>query len=82
MPHATDILELDHRQSDGVHVTLLWDRTTNRITVVVYDEALDGAFEVEIAPDRALDAFRHPYAYAAAQGVDETATATPAAVDA
>jgi hypothetical protein len=34
------------------------------VTVAVHDELTGEAFEVEVAPADALDAFRHPYAYA------------------
>lgn len=61
--------ELDHRVSDGIHVTLLWYASTNRVTVEVYDESTGESFELEVAHGRALDAFHHPYAYAAAYGV-------------
>jgi hypothetical protein len=54
--------ELAHRENDGIAVTLWWDACTNRIAVVVSTD--DGAFEVEVAPEQALDAFRHPFAYA------------------
>jgi hypothetical protein len=55
--------ELAHRQNHGIAVTLWWDAITNRIAVVVSDD--DGAFELEVAPENALDAFQHPFAYAA-----------------
>lgn len=61
--------ELDHRVSDGIHVTLLWYPSTDRVAVEVYDESTGESFELEVAPARALDAFHHPYAYAAAHGV-------------
>lgn len=61
--------ELDHRVADGIHVTLLWYPSTNRVTVEVYDEAAGESFELEVDHDRALDAFHHPFAYAALDGV-------------
>lgn len=61
---ATTLRELDHRSGNGIHVSLLWDSATGRVTVELYDEALDEALEFEAPPHRALDAFNHPFAYA------------------
>ena len=55
--------ELDHRESDGLAVTLLWYEESNRVAVRVDDSATEEQFEVEVASRDALDAFRHPYAY-------------------
>ena len=63
MAAQTSPRELAHRSSDGVHVTLFWHPSTNRISVQVVDESLDDAFEFEAPADRALDAFEHPFAY-------------------
>jgi hypothetical protein len=66
----TDIpLELDRREGDGISVSLFWRRTGNVVSIAVYDERTGDDFELVVAPDRALDAFRHPYAYAAREGV-------------
>jgi hypothetical protein len=70
MTAQTSPRELAHRSSDGVHVTLFWHPATNRVTVQVVDESLDEAFEFEASADRALDAFEHPFAYAAVAGVE------------
>jgi hypothetical protein len=59
--------ELAHRVRDGIDVSLWWNERTNRVTVKVYDRRFDEAFELEVAGDSALDAYRHPFAYAAAQ---------------
>jgi hypothetical protein len=61
--------ELAHRTADGIEVTLLWRETDGTITVEVFDRGTDDVFELAVACDRALDAFYHPYAYAAHQGV-------------
>jgi hypothetical protein len=55
--------ELDHRESDGIAVTLLWYEDSNRVAVRVVDVEIDEELELPIAPGDALDAFRHPYAY-------------------
>jgi len=57
--------ELAARDSDGVHVLLLWHPLENTLTVSVEDERVGDRFQLAIAPDRALDAFYHPFAYAA-----------------
>jgi len=61
---ATDARELDHRSSNGIEVTLLWSPQTNRVWISVADDRRDDAFELDVDPSDALDAFHHPYAYA------------------
>jgi hypothetical protein len=57
--------ELDSRSSDGILVRLLWQPTDNHVSVTVNDTKTGEAFQVEVRPgQRALDVFRHPYAYA------------------
>jgi hypothetical protein len=57
--------ELAVRDSDGIHVRLLWQPRENGVTVSVEDSRVGDRFQLAIAPDRALDAFYHPFAYAA-----------------
>jgi hypothetical protein len=57
--------ELAHRTSDGLHVYLFWNDPTSRVTVGVHDARDDDSFEFEVDGQLALDAFNHPYAYAA-----------------
>jgi hypothetical protein len=61
---ATQRSELAHRSTDGIEVSLLWSQPSNRITVELIDNRIDERLEFEVANDKALDAFRHPYAYA------------------
>ncbi|MGH3143341.1 MAG: hypothetical protein ACRDO9_09455 [Gaiellales bacterium] len=57
-------LELAAREGDGIRVVLLWHPREDTVTVAV--DALAGdSFELPVARDRALDAFYHPFAYAA-----------------
>jgi hypothetical protein len=63
-------VELAHRSNDGVEVWLLWHPKTNRVSVGVQDAKTGDCFEVAVDPEDALDAFHHPYAYAAAQRVE------------
>jgi hypothetical protein len=64
-PATSQTRELAARESDGIHVLLLWDPHENAITVSVEDERVGDRFQLAVAPDRALDAFYHPFAYAA-----------------
>jgi hypothetical protein len=57
--------ELAARESDGIHVLLLWHPDEDALTVAVEDARLGDRFQLAVAPDRALDAFYHPFAYAA-----------------
>ena len=58
--------ELAHRAGDGLEVLLLWDRGDGRLKVVVDDLRNGGSFELVAGDGRqALDAFYHPFAYAA-----------------
>ena len=59
-----DARELDSRSSDGIDVTLLWSEQANRVWIAVVDEKTGDWFEQDVHPALALDAFRHPYAYA------------------
>jgi hypothetical protein len=71
--------ELAHRASNGIEVSLYWSKPTNRVTVEVFDERFDEWFEFEIDGRDALDAFNHPFAYAASRGVPTTAAEALAA---
>jgi hypothetical protein len=64
-PTAPQTRELAARDSDGIHVLLLWHPRENALTVSVEDVRVGDRFHLAIAPDRALDAFYHPFAYAA-----------------
>ena len=57
--------ELASRESDGVHVLLLWQPRDDALTVSVEDSRAGQRFEISVDSRRALDAFYHPYAYAA-----------------
>ncbi|MGN6167775.1 MAG: hypothetical protein ACTHQQ_06340 [Solirubrobacteraceae bacterium] len=65
----TDRRELAHRISDGIEVTLFWSKPSNQVTIAVLDTRSDKALEFEIDGSAAVDAFNHPYAYAATQPV-------------
>ena len=56
--------ELDFRENDGIAVSLLWHRQSNRLSVVVEDSQLGESFTLAARSDNAHDVFIHPYAYA------------------
>ena len=60
--HRTD---LAHRRGDGIDVVLWWSREDNSIAVEVLHLSTDSSFELAVEPSQALDAFYHPFAYAA-----------------
>jgi hypothetical protein len=63
--------ELDVREQDGASVALFWIRGTDVLVVSVVDSGNGQSFELVLEPDeRALDVFHHPYAYAAARGLN------------
>jgi hypothetical protein len=64
-PATSQTRELAARESDGIHVLLLWDPDENAVTVSVEDARVGDRFQLAVAPDHALDAFYHPFAYAA-----------------
>ncbi len=63
--------ELMSRESNGLSVRLLWSRATNLVTVAVADAASDDYFELVLDEhEPALEAFNHPFAHAAARGLE------------
>ena len=67
MMHTHELLV---REGDGIEVSLVWRRDDDAVSVVVRDDRSGTSFELEAPRDRALDVFHHPFAYAAAQGVE------------
>jgi hypothetical protein len=60
----TRIRELDRRVNDGIDVTLFWNPQTDRLFINLEDHRSGGSLELEVEASEALEAFRHPYAYA------------------
>jgi len=58
--------ELARRSGNGVEVALYWSKTANRVTVEVFDARFGEGWEIEVDGRNALDAYNHPYVYAAA----------------
>ncbi|HEY7455451.1 MAG TPA: hypothetical protein VH683_12850 [Thermoleophilaceae bacterium] len=56
--------ELDSRTGDGLHVRLLWRSADDRLAVSVADWKAGEHYAFDVVDrERALDAFRHPFAY-------------------
>ena len=63
---AMEMRELDSRTNDGIQVRLLWSQHDDSVSVSVLDIRSGDAFTLDVGDrERALDVFRHPYAYAA-----------------
>ena len=65
MSLVRSIRELAARESNGVSVRLLWHPQENAVTVSVEDRHDGECFDLAVAPEHALDAFYHPFAFAA-----------------
>jgi hypothetical protein len=69
--HESRGTELASRESSGITVRLFWSRSTNLVTVAVADAASDDYFELVLDEDEpALEVFNHPFAHAAARGLE------------
>jgi hypothetical protein len=63
--YAGHRIDLAHRRGDGIDVVLWWTPEDDTVAVEVLHLASDATFEVPVDGSRALDAFYHPFAYAA-----------------
>lgn len=57
--------ELARRRSGTLEVLLLWHPRIDGVELSVSDVSTGEGFQLEVAPGTAMDAFHHPYAYAA-----------------
>jgi hypothetical protein len=64
-PATFELGELAARDNDGIRVRLLWHPQENAVSVSVEDVRVGDCFQLAVTPERALDAFHHPFAYAA-----------------
>jgi hypothetical protein len=55
--------ELAHRSSGGIDVSLYWCADNNRTTIEIWHVATEELFTFPVAPERALDAYYHPFAH-------------------
>jgi hypothetical protein len=67
-------VELDHRSSGPFEVTLLWHRDLEVVSLTIRDNRSRRSLELSVPHGRALQAFKHPFAYAASGGVDYVAS--------
>jgi hypothetical protein len=59
------------RESNGITVRLLWSRATNLVTIAVADTGNEDYFELVLDEhEPALEVFNHPFAHAAARGLE------------
>jgi hypothetical protein len=58
------LVEIDHRSNGGIDVSLMWDRDADVLYLQVIDWGMDEDYVFSIDGAHALDAFRHPFAYA------------------
>jgi hypothetical protein len=65
--------ELAYRANDGVEVGLYWSTEEDHLLIVVDDLRSGDLFEYMVSAAEAMDAFEHPYAYAAHRGVEYAA---------
>jgi hypothetical protein len=57
-------VELDTRETDGLTISLEWDRETGTTQVVVQDLRAASNIVFPVPQARAGDAFRYPFRYA------------------
>jgi hypothetical protein len=62
--------ELDFRANGGIEVALLWREGYEHLIVELVDTKAAHTFRLEVTATEALEAFHHPYAYAASLGVE------------
>jgi hypothetical protein len=59
--------ELARRVTGGLEITLYWEAHDNTTSIEVHQEGTAETIAFPVAPDRALDAFHHPFAHLADQ---------------
>jgi hypothetical protein len=59
----SDWVELADRAGDGLDVRLYWNSGDGRVKVTVRRVTTDQLAELDVAPEDALEAFHHPFAY-------------------
>ena len=56
------VRELARRASGGIEVTLYWNPTDDGTRVEIWDSGSEETIVFAVRPDRALEAFYHPFA--------------------
>jgi hypothetical protein len=60
---SVPIRELARRLSGTDEVLLLWHPEVDCVELAVIDVTTGEGFHIEVAPETAMDAFHHPYAF-------------------
>ena len=68
-PTRKHIRELAERTSNGALMRLFWLQGTRELWVEICETEFDVTIVIPAEPERALETFHHPYAYAAAHSV-------------
>lgn len=58
------LVDIATRQNGGIEVALIWNRNEQTLVVFAHDELTDEEVAIPVAPDEAVDVYRHPFAYA------------------
>jgi hypothetical protein len=61
--------ELAHRATGGLEVTLYWHTNDDSTSIEIHQTATEETISFFVPPERALDAFHHPFAQLASTGV-------------
>jgi hypothetical protein len=61
--------ELARRDADGIEVILRWHPADDALSVSVTDARGEHCFDLAVERDCGLEAFHHPFAYAADRGL-------------
>ena len=69
--------ELARRTGGGIEVTLYWDVDDDSISVEVFHPASEELLLITVAPERALDAFYHPFAHLLRASTESTPVFNP-----
>jgi hypothetical protein len=79
---ARSLRELDHREGDGIEVSLLWQPADNSVYLAVTDHRRREQFTERVDPAAARDAFQHPYSYrSSTTGEKPASSAASARID-
>jgi hypothetical protein len=73
-PTRKRIRELAARTSSAALVRLFWRQGTRELWVEVWEPEFDVTIVIPVEPELALEAFQHPYAYAASHDVTRHST--------
>jgi len=69
--------ELARRTSGGIEVTLYWTKGDNTTSIEIWHASSEELLAFDVAPEEALDAFRHPFAHLAHSGADSPLSLHP-----